>query len=213
MSKVLCSGPFVSGLVLSSPSISGLVFVSIFWLRWQSVHLWLSTTYQNYSIYLLWIPHPAPVCVKFTGTIYSTWVVQFELFLKRKDLWDHIDGTDVAQPSTFDKSQDFGSFPSWVVLDARIMSWLLGSVEPHIITNLRPNRSAQSMWTYFKKVYRQDHDARRFPLEHVIVMFQHGSLSIQDYYSAFLTLWYEYTDLVTRCSYCHSFDYLESSRD
>ena len=28
-------------------------------------------------------------------------------------------------------------------------------------------------------------------------MFQHGSLSIQDYYSAFLTLWHEYADLVT----------------
>ena len=28
-------------------------------------------------------------------------------------------------------------------------------------------------------------------------MFQHGSLSIQDYYSAFFTLWHEYTDLVT----------------
>ena len=28
-------------------------------------------------------------------------------------------------------------------------------------------------------------------------MLQHGSLSIQDYYSAFLTLWHEYADLVT----------------
>ena len=28
-------------------------------------------------------------------------------------------------------------------------------------------------------------------------MFQHDSLSIQDYYSAFLTLWHEYADLVT----------------
>ena len=28
-------------------------------------------------------------------------------------------------------------------------------------------------------------------------MFQHGSLSIQDYYSTFLTLWHEYADLVT----------------
>lgn len=27
-------------------------------------------------------------------------------------------------------------------------------------------------------------------------MFQHGSLSIQDYYSAFLTFWHEYADLV-----------------
>ena len=28
----------------------------------------------------------APVCVKFTGTNYSTWAFQFELFLKGKDL-------------------------------------------------------------------------------------------------------------------------------
>ncbi|RVW51507.1 Retrovirus-related Pol polyprotein from transposon RE2 [Vitis vinifera] len=48
-----------------------------------------------------------------------------------------------------------------------------------------------------KKVYHQDNDARRFQLEHAIAMFQHGSLSIQDYYSAFLTLWHEYADLVT----------------
>ncbi|XP_041027448.1 uncharacterized protein LOC121267582 [Juglans microcarpa x Juglans regia] len=46
------------------------------------------------------------------------------------------------------------------------------------------------------KVYHQANDARRFQLEHAIAMFQHGSLSIQDYYSAFLTLWHEYTDLV-----------------
>ena len=128
----------------------------------------------------------APLCVKFTGTNYSTWAFQFELFLKGKDLWGHIDGTDVEKPSTFDKSQDVGFSPSWAVLDARIMSWLLGSVEPHIVTHLRPHRSAQSMWAYLKKVYHQDNNARRFQLEHVIAMFQHGSLSIQDYYSAFL---------------------------
>ena len=53
------------------------------------------------------------------------------------------------------------------------------------------------MWAYLKKVYHQDNDARRFQLEHVIAMFQHGSLSIQDYYSTFLTLWHEYANLVT----------------
>ncbi|KAG2716123.1 hypothetical protein I3760_03G109600 [Carya illinoinensis] len=53
------------------------------------------------------------------------------------------------------------------------------------------------MWAYLKRVYHQDNDARRFQLEHAIAMFQQGSLSIQDYYSAFLTLWHEYADLVT----------------
>ena len=64
------------------------------------------------------------------------------------------------------------------MLDARIISWLLSSVEPHIVTHLRPHRSAQSMWAYLKKVYHQDNDARRFQLEPAIATFQHGSLSI-----------------------------------
>nr|CAN67587.1 hypothetical protein VITISV_036279 [Vitis vinifera] len=115
----------------------------------------------------------APVCVKFTDTNYSTWAFQFELFLKGKDLWGHIDGTDVEKPSIFDKFQDVGSSPSWVVLDARIMSWLFGSIVPLIVTHLRPHRSAQSMWAYLKKVYHQDNDTRCFQLEHAIAMFQH----------------------------------------
>ena len=89
-----------------------------------------------------------PMCVKFTGNNYSSWAFQFELFLKGKDLWGHIDGTDVAPKIHIDgtdvaptsntgKSKVVVSSPSWVVLDARIMSWLLGLMEPHIITNLR----------------------------------------------------------------------------
>ncbi|RVW43612.1 Retrovirus-related Pol polyprotein from transposon RE1 [Vitis vinifera] len=120
----------------------------------------------------------APLCVKFTGTNYSTWAFQFKLFLKGKDLWGHIDGTDVEKPSTFDKSQDVGSSPSWAMLDARIMSWLIGLVEPHIVTHLRLHRSAQSMCAYLKKVYHQDNDARRFQLEHAIAMFQHADVPI-----------------------------------
>ena len=83
------------------------------------------------------------------------------------------------------------------MLDAQIMTWLLDTMEPHIVTNLRAHRPAQSMWNYLTKVYHQDNDARRFRLEHAIAMFPHGSLSIQYYYSSFFTLWHEYTDLAT----------------
>ncbi|RVX06405.1 Retrovirus-related Pol polyprotein from transposon TNT 1-94 [Vitis vinifera] len=105
----------------------------------------------------------APLCVKFTGTNYSTWAFQFELFLKGKDLWGHIDGTDVEKPSTFEKSQDVGFSPSWVVLDARhhvLASWFSGASYCHPTCG---------------------------PIAPLIY----------DYYSAFLTLWHEYADLVT----------------
>ncbi|KAG2713172.1 hypothetical protein I3760_04G163300 [Carya illinoinensis] len=106
----------------------------------------------------------APVCTKFTGNNYSTWAFQFEPFLKGKDLWGHIDGTDCT-PNP-DKSKD------WAMLDARIMSWLLDSVEPHVVTHLQPHRTAQFMWTYLKKVYHQDNAAHRFQLEFHMTIVQ-----------------------------------------
>ncbi|KAF1872215.1 hypothetical protein Lal_00037999, partial [Lupinus albus] len=73
----------------------------------------------------------------------------------------------------------------WNVKDAQVRTWILSSVESHIILNLRPHKTAKSMLDYLRK----------FHLEMEISNFQHGSLSIQEYYSTFLTLWSEYMDL------------------
>ncbi|KAF5477360.1 hypothetical protein F2P56_004009 [Juglans regia] len=143
---------------------------------WRASRHFVPSIYRRCSLSFLnlFICDELCTCVKFTGTNYSTWVFQFELFLKGKDLWSHIDGTNVAPKSTTEKSKDLETSPSWVVLDAKILSLLLRSMEPHIVTNLRAHRSAQSMWNYLKKVYHQANDARRFQLEHAIAIFQHG---------------------------------------
>jgi hypothetical protein len=41
----------------------------------------------------------------------------------------------------------------WKVKDARVMSWILGSIDPLIVLNLRPYKTAKTMWEYVKKVY------------------------------------------------------------
>jgi hypothetical protein len=41
----------------------------------------------------------------------------------------------------------------WKVKDARVISWILGSVDPLIVLNLRPYKTAKTMWEYVKKVY------------------------------------------------------------
>ncbi|XP_034197696.1 uncharacterized protein LOC117613160 [Prunus dulcis] len=76
------------------------------------------------------------------------------------------------------------------------MTWILGSVEPNIILNLRSSQTAAQMWTYLKKIYSQRNTARRFQLEHELAAFQQDSLSISDFYSRFTNLWGEYTDIV-----------------
>jgi hypothetical protein len=63
-----------------------------------------------------------------------------------KELWDHIDGSDPAPTETKDLAK-------WMVKDVCVMSWILGFVDCLIVLNLRPYKSAKTMWEYLLKVY------------------------------------------------------------
>ncbi|KAJ0084938.1 hypothetical protein Patl1_30072 [Pistacia atlantica] len=58
------------------------------------------------------------------------------------------------------------------------MTWILGSVDPIIVLNLRPYKTAKSMWEYLKKVYNQDNIAQPSQLEYEISRVPEDSLSI-----------------------------------
>ena len=119
--------------------------------------------------------------VRFTGKNYSAWEFQFQVFVTGKELWGHVDGSDPAPT-------DATKLSLWKVKDAWVMSWILGSVDPLIILNLRPYKTARTMWEYLKKVYYQDNNARRFQLENDISNYSQSNLSIQEYYSGFQNL-------------------------
>ena len=87
--------------------------------------------------------------IRFTGKNYSAWEFQFKLFVKGKELWGHIDGS-VPVP------QGAEALSKWEINDAWVMTWLLSSVEPHLVLNLRPYNTAAAMWNYLNTVYNQD---------------------------------------------------------
>ncbi|KAL5816485.1 hypothetical protein ACOSQ3_024863 [Xanthoceras sorbifolium] len=64
------------------------------------------------------------------------------------------------------------------------MSWILGSIESSILLNLKPYKTSKGMWDYLKKLELE-----------LSLLFQ-GSMSIQEFYSSFVNLWAEYTDIV-----------------
>ncbi|XP_073128888.1 uncharacterized protein [Henckelia pumila] len=129
--------------------------------------------------------------VRFNGKNYSVWAFQFQIFVKGKELWGHIDGTNPAPNSEKEKE-----YVKWEVKDAQIMSWILGSVDPSILLNLKPYKTSKEMWGYLKMVYNQSNAARRFHLELELGQFSQGSMSIQEFYSSFENIWAEYTDIV-----------------
>ncbi|KAH0648567.1 hypothetical protein KY285_033815 [Solanum tuberosum] len=105
--------------------------------------------------------------VRFTGKNYSSWEFQFQLFVTGKELWGHIDGSDPAPT-------DATKLGEWKIKDARVMTWILGSIDPLIVLNLRPYKTAKAMWDYLQKVYNQDNSARRFQLEYEIANYSQG---------------------------------------
>jgi transposase InsO family protein len=130
--------------------------------------------------------------VRLNGKNYSAWEFQFSLYVQGKDLWGHVDDTTPAP----DKDKDKDEHAKWKTKDAQVMTWITSSVDPTIVLNLRPYKTAATMWAYLKKIYGQNNAARRFQLEHDIANFKQDSLSISDFYSQFMNLWAEYTDIV-----------------
>ncbi|KAI4357278.1 hypothetical protein L6164_001238 [Bauhinia variegata] len=86
------------------------------------------------------------LAIKFTGKNYEAWKFQFKMLLKGKDLWSDIDG----------------SSRQWETKDAQFISWILGSIEAHVMNNLRSFGTAKKKWDYLKLIYYQDNTARRF---------------------------------------------------
>ena len=126
---------------------------------------------------------------RFTGKNYAAWEFQFQLFVMGKELWGHVDGSDPAPT-------DPTKLVQWKVKDARVMTWILGSADPLLILNLKPHKTAKLMWEYLKKVYHQDHSARRFQLETDLATYSQGTLSVQEYFCGFQNLWAEFSDIV-----------------
>ncbi|KAJ0043993.1 hypothetical protein Pint_17256 [Pistacia integerrima] len=120
---------------------------------------------------------------------YPTWKFQFKLFVKGKELWGHIDGNAPAP-------QGVEALSKWEIKDAQVMTWILSSVKPHLVLNLKPYKIVAAMWNYLNTVYNQDNFARRFQLEYEMANFTQGSLSIEEYFSGFQTLWANYSDIV-----------------
>jgi hypothetical protein len=79
-------------------------------------------------------------------------------------LWGHINRNNPAP-------KDADVLSKWKIMDARVMSQILSSVEPHLVLNLRPYKIAATMLNYLNKVYDQDNTARRFQLVYEMANF------------------------------------------
>lgn len=100
------------------------------------------------------------------------------MYVKGNKLGSHLD--DVSKAST-----EKAALKKWEYKDAQIITWILNSIDPQMINNLRSFSTAQEMWTYLERIYNQDNAANRFQLELEIVNYKQGNFSVQEYYLVF----------------------------
>lgn len=70
--------------------------------------------------------------IKFNDKNYTSWSYQFQVFLEGKKMWRLISGSD-PRPKEDERKR-----LSWNTKDAKIKTWILGSIEPQCILNLKP---------------------------------------------------------------------------
>jgi hypothetical protein len=81
------------------------------------------------------------------------------MYVKGKGLWSHLDDVSMAPLETTD-------LDAWKTTYAKIITWILNTIDPQMINNLRPFSTPQEMWNYLKRIYNQYNAAKRcFQLE------------------------------------------------
>ena len=71
----------------------------------------------------------------------------------RKELWEYIYDTE-SKP----KDSDIDALKQWRKSNAKIMSWIISSLETQI-GNLRIHDNVVETWNSLKNIYYQDNDA------------------------------------------------------
>ncbi|CAL1404258.1 unnamed protein product [Linum trigynum] len=123
---------------------------------------------------------------------YALWEFQFRVFVKGHGLLGILNGT-TQKPLAPAPEQEIAR---WGQQDARIRSWILGSVDPTIALGLRLHTTAFTMWSHLASTYSSVNPARQFEIECALGRLEQGNKDVTAYFSDAQELWIE-QDLLT----------------
>ncbi|XXG51957.1 hypothetical protein AAC387_Pa03g0404 [Persea americana] len=140
--------------------------------------------------------------VKLNGTNYMNWSFHLKNFVEGKGLLGYLDGTTQKPTtildttakdgaSTASKTVDEKAVATWNQNNAKVVTWILNSVDPSLSLSLQAFTKASDMWNHMKKLYHQTNKARRFHLDTELAKYCQNDKTVQQYYSGFLALWTE----------------------
>ena len=79
---------------------------------------------------------------------YSYWEFYLWMFVNGKELWNHLDGSYMVPTDPIE-------LQSWETKDVKVVSWLLSSIEPHMVNNVYSFNTTKEMWGLLWWMYHQ----------------------------------------------------------
>ena len=127
--------------------------------------------------------------MKFNGNNYTAWSFHLKNFVEGQGLFGYLNAS-ITKP-TATSSTNTNALSAWSKDSAKVITWILNSIDPSLAIALQAYTIATDMWAHLKNVYHQTNKARKFHLDSEIAKFSQGDKSVHAYFNGFLILWIE----------------------
>eukprot|EP00268_Persea_americana_P042906 TRINITY_DN42998_c0_g1_i1.p1 TRINITY_DN42998_c0_g1~~TRINITY_DN42998_c0_g1_i1.p1 ORF type:complete len:254 (-),score=43.67 TRINITY_DN42998_c0_g1_i1:1786-2547(-) len=131
--------------------------------------------------------------VRLTGKNYMNWSFHLKNYVEGQGLLGLLDRSDplptADSAGTASKPADKKPITTWQQNNAKVITWILNSIDQSISLSLQAYTKASDMWNHLKKLHHQANKARRFYLDTELAKYCQVDRNVQEYYNGFLALW------------------------
>ncbi|KAL3652172.1 hypothetical protein CASFOL_001853 [Castilleja foliolosa] len=140
---------------------------------------------QQVQQYQQYIPLPN-IETKLDDSNYSLWSRRVKLALSGRGKWHHVTGIPELSASTH------LNYPSWEEYDIQVLSWLIDSMSPDLISQFIEYQNPFELWIGTNQTYRSGEDALQIYDLHIqSTKLYQGAQPIEKYYQTCQALWRE----------------------
>ena len=123
--------------------------------------------------------------IKLDGTNYALWSQIVEMFISGKDKLGYING-DFPQP------EPAAPFRRWRTKNFVVKGWLIGSMNPSLVSNFIRFPTAKQVWDSIATTYFDGTDASQvYDLKRRVTRMKQSGESIETYYNCLQGVWRE----------------------
>ena len=117
-----------------------------------------------------------------------SWAFHLKHFIEGQGMLGYLDGTTIkpAVDPNGTTAADYKTIATWNQQNAKVVTWILNSVDPSFTMALQAFTKASDMWAHVKKIYHQQNKARRFHLDTELAKYCQNDKTVRECYNGLL---------------------------